>query len=58
MKEFGDQNLIELSTLEQTLSTDVDDDGNQVEGRKVVELLSSFFTSNPGMLRLLKFDCC
>ena len=39
MKQFGSQSLIDISSVEQTLSTGVDDDGKEMKGKKAVELV-------------------
>lgn len=58
MKEFAVQSLLDISSVEQTLSTGVDDEGNEVKGRKAVELVINAITEHSNMdknqkLRLL-----
>ena len=58
MKEFAVQSLLDISSVEQTLSTGVDDEGNEVKGRKAVDLVINALTGHSNMdknqkLRLL-----
>ncbi len=54
MKEFNEQKLIEISNIEQILSTGLDDEGKEVKRKKIVEMVVSFFTSNSGVAKDLK----
>lgn len=54
MKEFSNQNLLELSAVEQTLATGVDEEGKEVKGKKAVEMTVSFLQANSGMTKDLK----